>query len=319
MFSSFAAWLVTDILSLSGWGADALQFFLADTIWILLLLLVITHFMSLLRWYLPVDRVRHLLVSRRWYGADYFLATLFGAVTPFCSCSSTPMFIGFVQARVPLGVTFSFLITSPLINEVALALFWGLFGWKVTLFYLLAGIVIGMVGGMILSRFPLEGWLEPFVQKLRASAENASQNTKKLPLSHIWKKVSAEARSIWKNLALYVLIGVAIGAVVHGYVPEGFFAERLQGAGWWSVPLATILAVPLYINAAGAIPVVESFVAKGVPLGTGLAFMMAVVGLSLPEAFILRRVMRPKLLGLFFSLVTLGIILIGWGFTAILS
>ncbi|MBT3349639.1 permease [bacterium] len=301
------------ISTLPDWATGALSFFVYDTLKIWILLLLITHFMSALRWYLPMDRVQKFLTSRRWFGLDFLIATLFGAITPFCSCSSIALFVGFVQARVRLGVTLAFLITSPLVNEVALAIFWSLFGWKFTLLYFFAGIGIGVFGGIILSRFRLEKWLEPFVQNL-PERKNFSANRQTFSFKKIWNHVHAEAMEIWKKLAVYILIGVAIGALVHGFVPENWFAEKLAGTDWWSVPVATILAVPLYVNASGAVPVLESLIAKGVPIGTGLAFMMATVGLSLPEALILRRVMRPKLLLTFFGTVTLGIILIGWGF-----
>lgn len=305
--------LFSKISVLPDGAVHSLSFLVYDTLKIWILLLLITHFMSTMRWYLPMDRVRNFLVSRRWYGLDYLIATFFGALTPFCSCSSISLFIGFVQARVPLGVTLAFLITSPLVNEVALAIFWGMFGWKITLLYLAAGIGIGVIGGSVLSRFRLERWLAPFVRDLPPGHADTSERRRE-PWKKVWKSVHAEAMGIWNKLAWYVLGGVAVGALVHGLVPENWFAEKLAGTDWWSVPAATILAVPLYVNASGAVPVLQSLVAKGVPLGTGLAFMMATVGLSLPEALILRRVMQPRLLAVFFATVTIGIILIGWGF-----
>lgn len=305
--------LFSKIDVLPDWAVHSLSFLVYDTLKIWILLILITHFMSMMRWYLPMDRVRKFLVSRRWYGLDYLIATFFGALTPFCSCSSISLFIGFVQARVPLGVTLAFLITSPLVNEVALAIFWGLFGWKITLLYAAAGIGIGVVGGAVLSRLKLEKYLAPFIRDLPPGHADTSAKRRE-PFKKVCKSVHAEAMGIWKKIAWYVLGGVMVGALVHGLVPEGWFAEKLAGTDWWSVPAAVVLAVPLYVNASGAVPVLESLVAKGVPLGTGLAFMMATVGLSLPEALILRRVMQPKLLAVFFGTVTLGIIVIGWGF-----
>jgi len=278
---------------------------------------VITHIMSLLRYYLPIEKLRDFLTSHQLYGLDYVLATIFGAITPFCSCSSIPLFIGFVQARIPLGVTFAFLITSPLINEVAIGLFIGLFGLKITLLYITAGMAIGVVGGWILGKLRMEKYVADFVWKLPEQKENiiAQQSRSKKQIAQI---VSKEAMNITKKIALYIFVGVGIGAVIHGYVPQGFFETYLQKAGIWSVPLAVILAVPLYSNASGVIPIIQSLIAKGVPIGTGLAFMMAVVVLSLPEALILKKVLKWQLLASFFGIVTVGIIIIGYLFNGIL-
>ena len=297
--------------------AAALNFFLLDSLKILILLLFITHFMTLMRYYLPVEKLRNFLVSHKFYGLDYFLATIFGAITPFCSCSSIPLFIGFIEAKIPLGVTFSFLITSPLINEVAIALFVGIFGIKITIIYILAGISIGMAGGFVLGKMKLEKYVEDFVWKVESKEQNAKN--KKLPLIEVLKLVSKEAFGITRKISLYVLAGVGLGAFIHGYVPQGFFGKYLQQAGWWGVPLAVILAVPLYSNASGVIPIMQALVAKGVPLGTALALMMAIVGISLPEALILKKVMKWQLLGIFFGVVSIGIIIIGYLFNIFLT
>jgi len=267
--------------------------------------------------FLLTQKLRDFLVSHKFYGFDYFLATVFGVVTPFCSCSSIPLFIGFMQARIPLGVTFSFLITSPLINEIAIGLFIGLFGLKITAIYVLAGISVGMIGGYVLGKLKMEKYVADFVWNIKAQ-EGIEKENKKLPTTQIIKIVSKEAFEIIKKIALYLFIGVGVGAFIHGYVPQGFFEVYLQQAGIWGVPVAVILAVPLYSNASGVIPVIQSLIVKGVPLGTGLAFMMAVVGLSLPEAMILKKVLKWQLLASFFGIVTIGIILIGYLFNIIL-
>jgi len=293
-----------------------LEFFIYDALKIFALMIVITHIMSLVRFYLPIEKLRDFLTRHKFYGLDYFLATVFGALTPFCTCSSIPLFVGFLQARIPLGVTFAFLITSPLVNEAAVAMFISIFGWKVTGFYVLAGIIIGMVGGFILGKMKLEKYVEDFVWKIKSDKMN--KQTKE----HLaWKKIviliSKEAFSITKKVAVYIVAGIAIGALIHGFVPQGFFEKYIDNAGAFGVPLAVIMAVPMYCNATGVIPIIQVLVAKGVPLGTALVFMMGVVGLSLPEAMILKKVLKWQLLALFFGVVTVGIIIIGYLFNLV--
>jgi len=318
MIQEFANWLTYDIFNLAQNTrvADAVNFFIYDSIKIILLLFVITHFMSLLRYYLPIEKLRDFLASRKFFGLDYFLATIFGAITPFCSCSSIPFFIGFVEAGIPLGVTFAFLITSPLVNEVALTLFFGLFGWQVTLIYVSAGILIGIIGGVILGKLKMEKYVEEYVWKIK-SRDNVKKEEQKTFSWKVVKLVSKEAMGITKKITLYVIIGVGVGALIHGYVPQGFFENYITKENPLAVPLAVILAVPLYSNASGVIPIIQSLVAKGIPLGTALAFMMATVGLSLPEALILKRVMKLPLLISFFAIVAAGMILIGYGFNLV--
>ena len=317
-FEFFSKWLVYDVINIANNHlAESIEFFIYDTFKIFFLIIIVTHFMSLLRYYLPIEKLRDFLTSHKFYGLDYFLATVFGAITPFCSCSSIPLFIGFMQARIPLGVTFAFLITSPLINEIAIGLFIGLFGLKITAIYVLAGILIGMVGGFIIGKLKMEKYVADFVWNIQ-SQNNIEKNNKKISTKQIIKLVSKEAFEIIKKIALYILIGVGVGAFIHGYIPQGFFEEYLQKAGIWGVPVAVILAVPLYSNASGVIPIIQSLIAKGVPIGTGLAFMMAIVGLSLPEAMILKKVLKWQLLASFFGIVTIGIIIIGYLFNIIL-
>jgi uncharacterized protein len=314
-FEFFAQWLSYGVFAIEQESAlgEAVEFFLYDTLKIFALMIMITHIMSLMRFYLPIEKLRDFLTKHKFYGFDYFLATMFGALTPFCTCSSIPLFVGFLQARIPLGVTFAFLITSPLVNEAAISMFIGIFGWKVTLIYVFAGIVIGMIGGFILGKMKLEKYVEDFVWKIKANSINHEEK-KKLNTKQVFLIITKEAFDITKKVALYILVGIAIGAGIHGYVPEGFFGKYLENAGFWGVPLATILAVPMYANAAGVIPIIQSLVVKGVPLGTAMAFMMAVVGLSLPEALILKKVLKWQLLAAFFGVVTIGIIVIGYIF-----
>ena len=319
MLKQSVDWLIFNLFNLAPEKAITitLDFFIYNSLKILLLLLVITHLMSLFRYYLPVNKLRDFLTQHKFFGLDYFFAALFGALTPFCSCSSIPLFIGFVGARIPLGVTFAFLITSPLVNEVAMALFVGLFGWKVAIIYVAAGILIGMIGGFILGKLNLERYVKKYVFAIDFKDKSVEQKKLK-PSWELFKIISKEAMGITKKIILYVFLGVGVGALIHGYVAEDFFTKHVPSDNPWAVPLAVVLAVPLYSGASGVIPVVQSLVDKGVPMGTALAFMMAVVGLSLPEALILKRVMRLPLLVIFFAVVTAGIILIGYGFNWVL-
>lgn len=291
----------------------AAEFFIYDSIKIFILLIILTHLMSLLRFYLPIEKVRDFLAKHNFYVLDYLLATIFGAITPFCSCSSIPLFIGFLEVGIPLGVTFAFLITSPLVNEVAIALLIGIFGWKVTALYILAGILIGVLGGVILGRLKMEKYVEEFVWKIKSDKIKKAEK-QKMSFKKEMLLVSSEAFAITRKVALYVLLGVALGALIHGYVPEEFFEKYFDGAGIFGVPIAVILGVPVYANASGVIPIIQSLVEKGIPLGTALAFMMAIVGLSLPEALILKKVLKWPLLGTFFGVVVLGMITIGYLF-----
>ncbi len=318
MINTFADWLTYSIFKLEEGShlAGSIHFFVYDAIKIILLLLIVTHFMSWLRYYLPISKIQNFLAQKKLFGMEYFLATIFGAITPFCSCSSIPLFIGFVRAGIPLGVTLSFLITSPLINEVALVLFWSMFGWEVTILYLISGLAIGMIGGFVLQKMNLENQVAEFLNKSQCSCEKCGCSGKK-NWKGLLKSISLEALDITKKIIPYLLIGIGVGAIIHGYVPEGYFEQFLTNNVWWTVPLAVILAVPLYANASAIIPIIDSLVTKGIPLGTALAFMMAVVGLSLPEALILKRVMKIKLLLSFFGVVTLGIIVLGFIFNFI--
>lgn len=316
-----ADWL---IYSAFGIGAEthlgtALNFFVYDTLKILLLLFLIVFLMGIVNAYLPIEKLKNYLNRKKLYGLEYFFASIFGAITPFCSCSSVPLFIGFVQGGIPLGVTFAFLITSPLVNEVAIAMFIGMFGLKATLIYATSGILLGTIGGWILGKFNLEPLLSNWVKKiLENKIQQSEYEEEKLTFRQRLPEITRGALEIVKGVVLYVIIGIAIGAAMHGYVPENFFGQYLGGGEWWTVPIAVILAVPMYANAAGIIPVIQVFVAKGVPLGTAIAFMMGTIGLSIPEATLLKKVMTMKLIALYFGVVTFFIILSGFIFNWIL-
>lgn len=316
-----ADWFVYGILKLEKGAhlSEALNFFIYDSTKILLLLFVVIFFMGIVNSYFPIDRVKNYLSRNKLYGLEYLMASLFGVVTPFCSCSSVPLFIGFVRGGIPLGVTFSFLITSPLVNEVAIGLFVGLFGVKTTIIYVISGIILGTVSGFILQKLNLERYLTPWVKEVLNQARREQhqfqeeKQTFKQRLPVIWNEVV----KILKGILPYVIIGIAIGGLMHGYIPEGFFEQYMDKENLFAVPIATILAVPMYSNASGILPVVQVLVSKGIPLGTAIAFMMGVVGLSLPEAMLLKKVMSLKLISIFFGVVTLCIIISGYLFNSI--
>ena len=322
MIQQFADWLVYSLIGLDGTTAlgGAVNFFVYDSIKILILLFLISSIMGIVNAYFPIERLREYLVSHRLYGLQYLLASIFGAITPFCSCSSIPLFIGFVKGGIPLGVTLAFLITSPLVNEVAVAMFLGSFGLQATMVYVVSGILLGCIGGFVLGRMRLEPYLSDWVKHVQAQSEEQSEQwerdnatfTQRLPT------IISDAWQIVRSVLVYVLIGIGIGAFMHGFIPEGFFEQYMSRENWYAVPLSVILAVPMYANAAGIVPVVEVFVAKGIPLGTAIAFMMGVVGLSLPEATLLKKVMTWRLISIFFATITLFIILSGYMFNIIM-
>ena len=318
---ALVAWLVYDTIGLDAtthWG-QALHFFFYDSIKILILLFVITFIMGIVNAYFPIDRIRNFLSRNKLFGGEYLLASAFGAITPFCSCSSVPLFIGFVKGGIPMGVTFAFLITSPLVNEVAIAIFIGMFGLKTTLIYATSGILLGTIGGYVLGKLKLEHLLTPWVQGVIQQAEvEGSYEEEERTFAQRLPGITQEALGIVKSVLLYVLIGIGIGALMHGFIPTGFFEEHISKENPLAVPLAVILGIPMYANAAGVLPVVQVLVQKGVPLGTAIAFMMAVIGLSLPEATLLKKVMTWKLIAIFFGTVTFFIILSGYLFNIIL-
>jgi len=312
-----ANWLAYGLFGLAPGShlGEAVAFFLYDVPKILLLLTGMIFAISTARSFFSPERTRALLGGKR-EGVGNLAAASLGVVTPFCSCSAVPLFIGFVEAGIPLGVTFSFLIAAPMVNEVALVMLFGIFGWRVAALYLLAGLSIAMVAGIVIGRLKLEHYVEDFVWQLKggdgAVAEERPGWAQRFALA--WQSTREIVGKVW----LFVVIGIAVGAAIHGYVPEEALADILGKSAWWSVPAGVALGVPLYANAAGIIPVVEALMAKGAALGTVLAFMMAVVALSLPEMIILRRVLKPRLIAIFVGVVALGIVLIGYLFNLLI-
>jgi hypothetical protein len=289
----------------------ALQFFFYDTPKVLMLLTGIVFLMGMINSHFTPERTRAILAGRSEGTANVMAATL-GVFTPFCSCSAVPLFIGFVQAGVPLGVTFSFLISAPMVNEVALTLLLGLFGWKVALLYLSLGLFIAIVAGWVIGRLKMEAYLEDWVRdmpKIQATAGDTS-----MPLYERINAGFSSVREIVGKVWPYILAGIAIGAGIHGYVPEDFMASFMGKEAWWSVPLAVLIGIPMYTNAAGIIPIVQALLAKGAALGTVLAFMMSVIALSLPEMVILRKVLKVRLIATFIGVVAVGILIVGYVF-----
>lgn len=312
----FANWLTYNIFNIQkgSLGGNSIDFFIFDTIKILILLLVIIFAVSLIRTYLPTEKIRDILSRKNKYFGN-ILAALLGIITPFCTCSAIPLFLGFVEAGVPLGITFSFLVASPMINEVALVLLLGMFGWKIALIYIFSGLIIAIISGIIIGKLKVENLVESFVfdHKLKNSDKEVKM---------VWKDRISYAKNytlgIIKKVWLFVLFGIGIGAMIHGYVPADLLAKYASADKWYAVPLATLIGIPLYSNAAGVIPLVGVLTEKGVAIGTALAFMMAVTGLSLPEFMILKRVMKTKLILIFAGIVGLGIIFTGYLFNWIL-
>jgi len=303
--------LLANFISLN----PAINFFIYDTIKIGILLVFINYLMAITRYYFPVNKVKNLLTKRRWFGLDYLFAALLGVVTPFCSCSSIPLFIGFLSAGIPLGVTFAFLIASPLVNEASLILFPALFGWKTTIIYNVAGIIVAVVGGMIIQKLHLEKYVNQNLLKYKSRADVEAENGgEKIKIKKLLGYWWTDGFKITKNIFPYVILGVAIGAIIHGFIPQTLIETYLNIKAWWVVPIATLLGVPLYANSVSVLPIIEALINKGIPMGTALAFMTATVALSLPEALILKKAMKWQLLLAFFGITTVGIILIGYLF-----
>ncbi len=296
--------------------ASAVNFFIFDTLKIIILLLVIIFAVSFIRTYLPPEKVR-LFLAKKNKLTGHILASLLGIVTPFCSCSAVPLFLGFVEVGVPLGVTFSFLVASPMINEIALVLLIGLFGWKIALIYIISGLFIAIISGLIIDRLKVEHLVADFVWK--HSKSNNAALVVKMTFKERLVYSKDYALDIVKKVWFYIIIGVGIGAWIHGYVPADFLAQYAGADKWYAVPLATLIGIPLYSSAAGVIPLVSALTEKGVAMGTTLAFMMAVTALSLPEFMILKKVMKTKLIVIFASVVGSGIIFTGYLFNAILK
>lgn len=316
-----ADWVTYGLLRLdheSQFG-EALNFFVYDVPKILLLLAGMIFLITLLQTFMDVNRVRT-IVEKRGEGVGNLMASAFGAITPFCSCSSVPLFIGFVQAGIPLGITFSFLTTSPIMNEVAFVMLLGLFGWQVALMYLVSGIVIGVVAGIILGRMKLESYVEPMVYAVKSRPTGDGGALAYTPTwSERFDQAITSTHEIISKVWLFVIIGIGIGAFIHGFIPEEALTSIMGQGAWWSVPMAVVLGIPLYSNAAGVIPIVSALLGKGAALGTALAFMMSVVALSLPEMIILRRVLKPRLIAIFVGVVGFSIMLTGYLFNLVMG
>ena len=312
----FTDWLTYSIFNITQKTllASAVNFFIFDTIKILLLLCVIIFTVSIIRSFLPPEKIRNILSHEKKYVGN-ILASLLGIITPFCSCSAVPLFLGFVQAGVPLGTTFSFLVASPMINEVALVMLLGMFGWKIALIYVVSGLLIAIFSGMVIEKMEVRNLVEEFA----LNGNDKNLNLPKLSWEQRIRYAKNYTSDIIKKIWLYVLIGVGLGAFIHGYVPADFLARYAGGDKWYAVPLAVLIGIPLYSNAAGVIPLVSALTEKGVALGTALAFMMAVTALSFPEFMILKKVMKIKLILIFASVVGIGIIFTGYLFNWILK
>ncbi|MGM0576008.1 MAG: permease [Myxococcota bacterium] len=297
---------------------EAATFFVYEVPKVLMLLVLIVFAVGIVRTFFTPERTRRILAGKR-ESAGNVLAALLGVVTPFCSCSAVPLFIGFVTAGVPLGVTFSFLIAAPMVNEVALVLLFGLVGWQVALLYAVTGLAVAIVAGWVLGRMNLERHVESWVYDTPGAGAEAGAGASEEHLT--WGdrgRAGLDAvREIVGRVWLYVVGGIAVGAAIHGYVPEDFMASVMGESAWWSVPAAVLLGVPMYSNAAGVVPVVQALLEKGAALGTTLAFMMAVIALSLPEVVILRKVLRPRLIAAFLGVVAAGILLVGYLFNVL--
>lgn len=321
IFTDFATWLVFGVFGLDAGSAlgDAVHFFVEDVSKIFVLLVVMIYVISLLRASLDVERVRNYLAAKN-KGVGYLLGSIFGAITPFCSCSSIPVFLGFTSAGIPLGITMAFLITSPLINEVAVLLLMSLLGWKFTLLYVVVGMAVGMLGGLLLDAMKAERWLQSFaaealVRGRQMKASNAVSTTQRtLSFSERHQFAKAEAIDIFGRVWKWVIIGVGLGAALHGFVPEGWVETHLGQGQWWSVPAAVLIGIPLYSNATGIIPVMESLLANGLPIGTTLAFCMSTVAASFPEFILLKQVMQWRLLALLLIVLLTAFTLVGWMF-----
>ena len=315
MLKAFAEYVVFDLFNLEPGThlGEAINFFIYDTIKVFLLLTVIIFFVAMIRSYFPPERTRRILSRKRQYLGNG-LAGLLGIVTPFCSCSAVPLFIGFVESGVPLGVTFSFLISSPMINEVALVLLLGLFGLKIALLYVGTGLLVSIIAGIAIGKLRMEKYVQDYIYQVKVGSAEIPQQKFREKIEYARDYTKDLLKRIWP----YVLIGIGVGGFIHGYVPSGFLIRYAGPDNPFAVPVAVLIGVPLYGNAAGTIPIVQALMGKGMPIGTVLAFMMAVTALSFPEAVILKNVLKIRLLLIFFGIVAAAIIAVGYLFNAIL-
>jgi uncharacterized protein len=313
----FTDWLIYDVLGMLKGDrlTEAIRFFVFEFPKVLLLLALIIFFVGIIRSYFSPERTRKILEGKSQFTGN-ILASLLGIVTPFCSCSAIPLFLGFIESGVPLGVTFSFLIAAPMINEVAVILLFGLFGWKIAFIYVMTGLAIAITAGWIIGRLKLEKWVEDWVYKLQVGTNTLEEE--KPTFADRMKFGFISVKDIVSKVWIYVALGIAVGAGVHGYVPEAFMASIMGKTVWYSIPLSVLIGVPLYSNAAGIIPIVSVLIEKGASLGTALAFMMSVIGLSLPEMIILRKVLKLPLILTFVGIVAVGIMIVGYLFNLII-
>jgi len=322
----FAGWLARHFVELLSthfvWLGNtehltsAVEFFFYDTPKVLMLLILVVFGVGIIRSYFTPERTRRILAGKR-ESVGNVLAALLGIVTPFCSCSAVPLFIGFLTASVPLGVTFSFLISAPMVNEIALVLLYGLFGWKIAAIYMSTGLIIAMLAGWTIGRLKMEHHLEDWVYKIQVGENGVYDEERKSLADRINFGLEA-VRDIVGKVWIYVIVGIAVGAGIHGYVPEGYLASIMGKGAWWSVPVAVLIGIPIYSNAAGIIPVVSALIEKGAAMGTVLAFMMSVVAISFPETVILRKVLKPRLIIVFTAVVAVGIIIVGYLFNLLI-
>ncbi|ACJ33924.1 permease [Anoxybacillus flavithermus] len=315
MFEAFADWVVEDVLGVSVTSkfGGALHFFIYDTLKILVLLSVMVFVISFVRSYFPPEKVKQWISGKK-KGVASVLAALLGVVSPFCSCSTVPLFIGFVEAGIPLGVTFTFLISSPIVNEVSLVMLLSIFGWKIAVLYVLFGILLAIIAGAMIGKLKLEKYVESYVFHIKSGESTIQKMTVRERLTYAKTNVIDIVKKIW----LFLLIGIGIGAWIHGYVPEDLLVRYAGKESIFAVPIAVFLGVPLYSNAVGSLPMIEALMGKGVAPGTALSFMMAMTALSFPEMVLLRKVIKTQLIGVFVLVVTIGIIAIGYIFNAIL-
>jgi uncharacterized protein len=321
MIKQFADYVTFSLMGLSPGQhlAEALNFFIYDTLKIFFLLIVMIYLIGLVRVSLPVERVRAYLAGKhRLIG--YVLGSIFGAITPFCSCSSIPVFLGFTSAGIPLGMTMAFLLTSPLINEIAVILLLSLVGWKITLLYVLIGLGVGIVGGLFLDAIKAERMLQGFARKVYEEGQHAqieAAEKKRITMKDRHQFAKRELTEVFGRIWIWVIVGVGVGAALHGFVPDTWFEAHLGSGQWWSVPLATVIGIPLYSNATAIIPIMESLIVKGLPLGTTLAFCMSTVAASFPEFVMLKQVMQWRLLAIVFLMLLIAFTIVGWVLNAI--
>jgi uncharacterized protein len=321
-----ASWLARHVVELLSahlaWlgNADhltsAVEFFFYDTPKVLMLLILVVFGVGIIRSYFTPERTRRILAGKR-ESVGNVLAAMLGIVTPFCSCSAVPLFIGFLTASVPLGVTFSFLISAPMVNEIALVLLYGLFGWEIAAIYMITGLIIAMLAGWTIGRLKMEHHLEDWVYQIQVGESGVYDEERKSLTDRVNFGIEA-VRDIVGKVWIYVIVGIAVGAGIHGYVPEGYLASIMGKGAWWSVPVAVLIGIPIYSNAAGIIPVVSALIEKGAAMGTVLAFMMSVVAISFPETVILRKVLKPRLIIVFTAVVAAGIIIVGYLFNLLI-